>query len=180
VDAEIENVSRMYPERVVLKNADFTTAALRENLLKLPADVVHLASHGEFLGRSEDCFFLTKDGKVSLDQLEEMIRPKKFAGIPVGLLCLSACRTAAGDDKAALGLAGAGVKSGARSVLATLWYVEDRVTADIMTGFHQRLCNQPGINKAEALRQSQLEVLREDSSLHPSFWAPFILVGSWK
>ena len=180
VDAEIDGIAALYPGKVVLKNNDFTTAAIRENLLTLPAEVVHIASHGEFLGRAEECFLLTRDGRISLDQLDEMIRPKKFVGIPVGLLCLSACRTAAGDDRAALGLAGAAVKSGARSVLATLWYVEDRTTSEIMTGFHRRLRSHPEMAKAEALRQAQLEILRRDPNIHPSFWAPFILVGSWK
>ncbi len=180
VEAEIDDIARLYPEKVVLKNNDFTTAAVRENLLNLPADVVHIASHGEFLGRAEECFLLTSDGRITLDQLEEMIRPKKFVGTPVGLLCLSACRTAAGDDRAALGLAGASVKSGARSVLASLWYIEDTVTAEIMVGFHRRLREHPQESKAEALRQAQLVILREDPSAHPSFWAPFILVGSWQ
>ena len=180
VEAEIDGIAGLYPEKVVLKNNDFTTAAVRENLLTIPADVVHIASHGEFLGRAEECFLVTRDGRITLDQLDEMIRPKKFVGIPVGLLCLSACRTAAGDDRAALGLAGAGVKSGARSVLATLWYVEDRTTGEIMTGFHRRLRAHPENGKAEALRQAQLEILRKDPNIHPSFWAPFILVGSWK
>lgn len=180
VEAEIDSIASMYPEKVVLKNNDFTTAAVREKLLELPADIVHIASHGEFLGRAEECFLVTRDGRITLDQLEEMIRPKKFVGIPVGLLCLSACRTAAGDDRAALGLAGAAVKSGARSVLATLWYVDDQTTAGIMTGFHRRLHAHPELGKAEALRQAQLEVLRADPNIHPSFWAPFVLVGSWK
>lgn len=180
VDTEIANITPLYADEVILKNQDFTTAAIRWNLLDLPVDVVHFASHGEFLGRAEECFLLTHDGSITLDQLEEMIRPKKFVGIPVGLLCLSACRTAAGDDRAALGLAGASVKSGARSVLATLWYVEDRTTAEIMTGFHRRLRENPPVGKAEALRQAQLDILRADPNTHPSRWAPFVLVGSWQ
>jgi CHAT domain-containing protein/tetratricopeptide (TPR) repeat protein len=180
VSSELDNIAGMYADKVVLKNGKFTSAALRENLLNLPVDVVHLATHGEFLGRADECFLLTHDGKIRLDQVEEMIRPKKFVGIPVGLLCLSACRTAAGDDRAALGLAGASVKSGARSVLATLWNIQDNTTAEIMTSFHRLLCDNPKQGKAEALRQAQLSILRKDPNSHPSLWAPFVLVGAWQ
>ncbi|MEO5714041.1 MAG: CHAT domain-containing protein [Luteolibacter sp.] len=180
VNGELDNIAGMYADKVVLKNGNFTTAAIRENLLNLPVDVVHLATHGEFLGRADECFLLTHDGRITLDQVEEMIRPKKFVGIPVGLLCLSACRTAAGDDRAALGLAGASVKSGARSVLATLWNIQDNTTAEIMTSFHRQLREDPKSGKAEALRQAQLSILHKDPNSHPSLWAPFVLIGAWQ
>ncbi|MCW1925194.1 CHAT domain-containing protein [Luteolibacter arcticus] len=181
VTGELERVSDMYATRRVLMNGEFTSEAIRASLVDTPADIVHLASHGEFLGRAGGCFLLTHDGRITLDDLEVMIRPRKFVGTPVNLLCLSACRTAAGDDRAALGLAGASVKSGARSVLATLWYVEDQSAAEVMTGFHRYLRDHPkGRAKADALRHAQLEVLRRDRDVHPSRWAPFVLVGSWR
>jgi CHAT domain-containing protein len=181
VAGELERVSGLYAQRQVLLNGQFTSEAIRTSLTNSTADIVHLASHGEFLGRAGGCFLLTHDGRVTLDDLEVMIRPRKYVGTPVNLLCLSACRTAAGDDRAALGLAGASVKSGARSVLATLWYVKDDSTAEIMTGFHRYLRDHPkGRGKAEALRHAQLEFLQRDRSTHPTRWAPFILVGSWR
>ena len=181
VAGELESVSGMYSTRQVLLNGEFTSHAIRSNLSNSSADIVHLASHGEFLGRAGGCFLLTHDGRVTLDDLEVMIRPRKFVGTPVNLLCLSACKTAAGDDRAALGLAGASVKSGARSVLATLWYVEDQSTAEIMTRFHRYLRDQPkGRAKADALRRAQLDFLQRDRNVHPSRWAPFILVGAWR
>ena len=114
-----------------------------------------------------------------MDELEEMIRPRKFTGTPVELLCLSACRTAAGDDRAALGLAGAAVKSGARSVAATLWYVNDQAASTLMAGFH-RHWHRGGMPKAAALRRAQLDLLEKDPLSHPHLWAPFILIGDWK
>jgi CHAT domain-containing protein len=180
VALEVNGIAPLYPDREVLRDRDFTAAAIADGLLKSKADVVHLASHGEFLGRAENCYLLTHDGRITLDQIEMMIRPRKFVGTPVSLLCLSACRTAAGDDRAALGLAGATVKSGARSVLATLWYVEDQSAAALMTSFHRHLRGSSSGNKAEALRRAQLDVLQADHSAHPSRWAPFVLVGSWR
>jgi CHAT domain-containing protein len=181
VAGELERVSGMYAQRQVLLNGQFTSEAIRASLSNSPADIVHLASHGEFLGRAGGCFLLTHDGRITLDDLEVMIRPRKYVGTPVNLLCLSACRTAAGDDRAALGLAGASVKSGARSVLATLWNVKDESPAEIVTDFHRYLRDHPkGLGKAEALRRAQLEFLQRDRTTHPTRWAPFILVGAWR
>ena len=59
---------------------------------------------------------LTYDDYLTLDDLENLIRPSSYRGAPVELLTLSACQTAAGgDDKAALGLAGVAIKAGGAS-----------------------------------------------------------------
>jgi CHAT domain-containing protein len=99
-------------------------------------------------------------------------------GIPLELLVLSACQTAYGDKRAALGLAGLAVRSGARSTVATLWSVNDRSTAELMTQFYQNL-TQTNSQRAESLRQAQLSLLAQKQYEHPYYWAPFILVGNW-
>jgi CHAT domain-containing protein len=91
---------------------------------------------------------------------------------------LSACQTADGDRRAALGLAGVAVRSGARSTLATLWPVDDRSTSLLMVQFYQQL-SQPNHTRAEALRQAQIALLKQPNFRHPFYWAPFILVGNW-
>ena len=108
-----------------------------------------------------------------------MIRPRKYVGQPVEMLALSACRTAAGDDRAALGLAGVAVKSGARSAFATLWYVDDAVSGALVADFYRRLVADPEISKAEALRQAQLEVMKDPRNAHPRAWAPYMIIGNW-
>ncbi|MCU0779056.1 MAG: CHAT domain-containing protein [Akkermansiaceae bacterium] len=178
--SEIRGVARIYPSSVLLENAEFTAARVDDEIKNSSVGLVHLASHGEFTGRAGGCFLLTHDGRITLDDIEGMIRPKKFTETPVDLLCLSGCRTAAGDDRAALGLAGAGVKAGVRSVVASLWYVEDSTTAELMSDFHRRLRDQAAGGKAAALRGAQLELLKRDPNAHPSLWAPFILIGEWR
>jgi CHAT domain-containing protein len=71
---------------------------------------------------------------------------------------LSACRSAVGDQNAELGLAGLAVAAGVKSVLASTWYVSDEGTLVFMTEFYQQLQNSP--IKAEALRQTQMQLLR--------------------
>jgi len=97
----------------------------------------------------------------------------------VELLTLSACQTAAGDDRAALGLAGVAVKAGARSVLATLWSVHDESAARLMGQFYSHLRNDPGITKARALQLAQTALLRDPAFDHPCYWAPYLIIGNW-
>jgi CHAT domain-containing protein len=91
---------------------------------------------------------------------------------------LSACETAAGDDRAALGLAGVALQAGARTAVATLWFINDQSTADMVSEFYRQLEN-PNTSKAEALRASQLFLLEQPQFRHPSYWAPFLLIGNW-
>jgi CHAT domain-containing protein len=96
----------------------------------------------------------------------------------VEILTLSACKTAAGDDRSALGLAGLAVKTGARSALAALWEVDDAATSQLMPGFYRNLL-EPGVNKAEALRLAQRAIMADRATVHPFYWAPFLLIGNW-
>lgn len=92
---------------------------------------------------------------------------------------LSACQTAAGDDRAALGLAGIAVRAGARSTIASLWKVNDAATAELMVGLYERL-SVGQVDKAQALQQAQLDVLHTAPTSHPYYWAAFVLVGNWQ
>jgi CHAT domain-containing protein len=98
--------------------------------------------------------------------------------VPLELLVLSACQTASGDERAALGLAGVAVRSGARSTVATLWSVSDEAAAALMIQFYQEL-TQPGMTKAEALRRAQISLLKQPKFRPPFYWSPFVLVGNW-
>lgn len=91
---------------------------------------------------------------------------------------MSACQTALGDNRAALGLAGVAVRSGARSTLATLWSVSDESTVELMSEFYRAIATSE-VNKAEALRQAQIALLKNSQFQHPFFWAPFVLIGNW-
>jgi CHAT domain-containing protein len=111
--------------------------------------------------------------------LDTLLRAREQGELnPIELLVLSACQTATGDRRAALGLAGLAVRSGARSTLATLWSVNDRSTALFMVEFYREL-GQPGVTKAQAVRNAQLALLKQPQYEHPYYWAPFILLGNW-
>ncbi|MDW8200635.1 MAG: CHAT domain-containing protein [Cyanobacteriota bacterium SKYGB_h_bin112] len=176
VETEIATIAPNLPS-VTLLNQDFTAERLEQQLKSAPFPVIHLATHGQFSSNPNETFILAWNQRISLSKLEEILKILEYRPTPIELLILSACQTAAGDDRASLGLAGVAVRSGARSTLATLWAVEDQSTADLMIEFYRQV-TQPGITRAEALRRAQLKLLRGNYE-HPYFWAPFVLVGNW-
>ena len=90
---------------------------------------------------------------------------------------MSACRTAAGDDKSALGLAGVAIKAGARSAVASLWFVSDEASTHLIELFYDKLST--GMSKAQAMRQAQLEMIEDRRFRHPGYWSPFLVIGNW-
>jgi CHAT domain-containing protein len=178
VAEEVEQISTNIPSQVFL-NERFTSTALENKISTVPATVVHLATHGQFSSKPEDTFLLTWDGRLNLNALSELLKARQQeTSEPIELLVLSACQTATGDKRAALGLAGLAVRSGVRSTIATLWSVNDQSTAEVMVELYRHLAKTNG-NRAEALRQAQLSLLNQKKYQHPYYWAAFILVGNW-
>ncbi len=176
VPRELEGIQSEVPSSKELLNQQFTETNLQNELMAAPFSVVHLATHGEFSSDPEKTFILTWDALLNVNEFDNLLRDShENRSSIIELLVLSACKTAEGDKRAALGLAGVAVRAGARSTLATLWSVDDRSTADLMSEFYREL--NAGVNKAEALQHAQLAVFASEKS--PYFWAPFVLVGNW-
>jgi CHAT domain-containing protein len=179
VETEVKTIAQTVSSSTLLNQA-FTGQALADRIKDSRADIVHLATHGQFSSRLEDTFLLTWDGRVNVKELSELLRSREGRkSQAIELLVLSACDTATGDDRAALGLAGLAVKSGARSTIATLWPVKDKAASLIMTEFYKHL-QKPHVNKAEALRQAQLYLLQKTDFREPFFWSGVVLVGNWQ
>jgi CHAT domain-containing protein/tetratricopeptide (TPR) repeat protein len=123
----------------------------------------------------------------------------------VELVVLSACETGLGkvaDGEGVFGLQRAFGLAGARTVVASLWKVDDATTQELMGEFYRNLWRQrPGLGKLEALRRAQRAMIRDDDrdrgrlrdaddrppagsisgrSLPPSYWAAFTLDGDWR
>jgi CHAT domain-containing protein len=140
--------------------------------------IVHIASHGQFAPDAAESFLLTAHGRLTMTQLAQMVGRLRFRDQPLDLLTFSACETAQGNDRAALGLAGVAIQSGARSALATLWQVSDEASAALMQAFYQHL-HEPGVSRAQALQQAQVKLLKQERFADPFFWAPFLLINNW-
>lgn len=178
VEKELTEIKSEVPGELLL-NENFTKAAIEKAIDSVPFPVVHLATHGQFSSNAEDTFILAWDQRLNVNQLNNLLRSREESGRgTIELLVLSACQTATGDKRAALGLAGVAVRAGARSTLATLWLVDDAATAQLMIRFYQELTDTK-ITKAEALRRAQIALLKNDQYQQPRFWAPFVLVGNW-
>jgi CHAT domain-containing protein len=173
------------PGRILLDPA-FSRDAFRAGLHQ-GYPVVHVASHFVFNPISDvQSFLLLGDGKLSLAEIRTN---DEYTFLGVDLLALSACDTAAGPKGNGQEIDGLGFladEKGAHAVLATLWSVDDKSTASLMTHFYSELESDPGVSKAEALRRAQLALLDSTPSVNgvsgnfnrPFFWAPFILLGN--
>ncbi|HTL59844.1 MAG TPA: CHAT domain-containing protein [Candidatus Limnocylindrales bacterium] len=178
VPAEMHSLETIYPAEKLV-NESFTLNELERKLDEEQFSIIHIASHGQFNRDVHKTFVLTYDTKLTLNTLEALIRPAQYRGRPLELLVLSACQTAAGDDRAALGLAGVAVKAGARSALASLWFVNDQSTSALISEVYRQLRSSPSISKAKALQAAQIKLLNDRRYRHPCYWSPFLLIGNW-
>ena len=102
--------------------------------------------------------------------------------LPVELVVLSACQTALGKNIRGEGLVGLTrgfMYAGAARVVASLWYVDDVATAQLMSQFYQGML-QDGLSPVEALRAAQLKMWQEEGSQSPYYWGAFTLQGEWR
>ncbi len=181
-------------------NQAFTINNLKRQLDSGSFGIVHLATHAEFKpGKPGNSYIQFWENQLKLDQMQQF----NWNNPPIELLVLSACKTAVGDADVELGFAGLAFQSGVKSALASLWYVSDTGTLALMSEFYQQL--KTTRTKAEALRQTQLGMIRGDIRLqegelllsrgeiplppeivnsgennlsHPYYWAAFSLIGS--
>lgn len=179
VRVELEEIATLIPQEQQLLDRAFTTANATAAIARSPASILHLATHGQFGRRASDTFVLTWDGRLTIDALQQLVEEReRETGRILEWLILSACSTAAGDDRATFGLAGMAVRSGARSTLGALWPLADDATAAFMSHFYEALAI-PGTTRAQAVREAQLALMRDRRFSDPFFWAPFVLVGNW-
>lgn len=138
---------------------------------------MHLAAHATMGGTlASSRVHLWGAQPLTAQDLDQ--KPLADALVAVRLVVFSACSSAASRGDLALGLAGV-AESGARSVLGSLWNVDDASTATLMAAFYSawRSPQAPGV--AGALASAQAALRRVRGYEHPYFWAPFTVVGRW-
>jgi filamentous hemagglutinin family protein len=201
VPVELDVITQQLWKGKSFLNEGFTLNNLQSQ--RQPFQIIHLATHADFQpGDSSNSYIQLWDSQLKMNQLRLMRWNQPFQ---VELLVLSACRTAVGDLEAELGFGGLAVQAGVKSALASLWYVSDGGTLALMSEFYRQL-SQPDVTiKAEALRRTQIAMLRgqlrlEEGELrgpgfrrsiplppelegnqdfsHPSYWAAFTMIGS--
>lgn len=179
IKSELDAITKAGVSTTSLLNKDFKRKKLEKEVNTASFNVVHLATHGQFSSRAEDTFILAADALINVREFDTLFGSRDINRPgAVELLVLSACQTAAGDNRAALGLAGAAVRAGARSTLASLWQIDDSSTALFIGDFYQEL-KSGNVTKAEALRHAQLKLLQHPNYQAPSFWGAYVLIGNW-
>ncbi len=178
VEQELAQIQSEVSAQIIL-DRQFTTETFQKQIESLPVPIVHLATHGQFSSNADETFILAWDEKININELRQLLQTRdESQPEAIELLVLSACQTAKGDKRAALGLAGVAVRAGARSTVASLWPVDDKSTAILMSQFYRELANNQ-LTKAEALRRAQLALLQNPQYQGSVFWAPYVLVGNW-
>ena len=183
-DQEARAIASLYSEEKVRM---FLREEAREEEVKTEefqgCRILHFATHGvldETVPRRSGVV-LALDGDPTEDgflQIHEIFNLRLNADIVV----LSACQTGLGRlvrGEGIIGVSRAFFYAGASSVVASLWSVNDRSTALLMTHFYEGL--KDGMEKRKALREAKLNLLAQGGRLaHPYYWAPFVLMGDYK
>jgi CHAT domain-containing protein len=179
VKNELNEIQELGVKTTTLLDDKFRSTILEKTINQQPYRIVHLATHGKFSSKATDTFILAYDKRIYVGELDTLLKSRgEKRSEPVELLVLSACETAAGDNRATLGLAGVAIKAGARSTLASLWNINDDSTAFFISEFYRQLTSGK-TTKSEALRQAQIKMLKSDNYSRSAQWAPYVLVGNW-
>jgi CHAT domain-containing protein len=144
--------------------------------------IVHFATHGLLNSKHPELSGLVlslvnkkgglQDGFLRLQDIYNL-------NLPADLIVLSACQTALGQDvrgEGLIGLTRGFLYAGAARVMASLWKVDDKSTAEYMKLFYQTLLREK-THPAAAMRKSQLSLMAQKRWQSPYYWAAFVLQG---
>ncbi|MFK7934526.1 MAG: CHAT domain-containing protein [Saprospiraceae bacterium] len=143
---------------------------------------LHLSSHARMNDWKPEYSYVsfTQPLDDSLDKSKILYVDDLYnVSLNADMVVLSACETAAGKlsrGEGIISLARAFSYAGARSIITTLWRVNDQKSADLMIDFYENLAD--GNSKDAALRNAQLDFIEEGTAAHPYFWAGFVPLGN--
>ena len=180
--AEIDGIAKLFAED---ERAIFFGEAANEENVKAQERLghyrmVHFSTHGyvnETRPRFSGLVLSLPSGKLASTE-DGLLSAYEIFNLKLNanLVVLSACETGLGKEvkgEGLMSLTRAFMYAGTPSVVVSLWNVNDESAADLMIRFYRNL--KTGMNKGKALRQAQLETIRDNG--FPFFWAPFVLVG---
>ena len=183
---EAEEIARLAGDKRNLKALDFSASRSLVTKANL-ADyrIVHFATHGLINNQNPDL------SGVVLSLVDEQGRPQNGflrlydiynLKLDADLVVLSACQTALGKEVKGEGLVGLTrgfMYAGSPRVVASLWRIDDRATADIMKRFYEAMLKD-GMRPAAALRAAQISMSQDKRWHSPHYWAAFTLQGEWR
>ena len=177
-EREVAGVASQFTQVTKLLGAQATSAQLQQ--IGAGTRYIHLATHGILDSVDPKKSYLLVSGKPGSNHLTmPEIYDLKLDG--VRLVTLSACETAreGGTPGSEISsLAEAFSVAGTNSVVASLWSVSDEATEKLMVEFYKGLHNKHSL--ASSLQEAELSVMKNPSTAHPFFWAPFLVLGDWR
>lgn len=185
-EKEADTVAQYFPDITPLKKEAATETAVKAEMGS--KELIHFGTHGEFSEKA-----LNSKIVLSADaQNDGFLTAGEMFNLTLNayLVTLSACQSgqvggykkgsfSAGDDL--VGLSRSLLFAGAENILATLWFVDDKATAEVMRIFYNRYLAK-GYSIPAALREAQLSVLNSDENddwKYPFFWAPYFHTGTF-
>ncbi len=175
---EIESISKHFTEALLYRNDEATKEKFISDIEG--ASIIHIAAHATASTDVGDnyIYFCSQDSSadyaLSLTELYGM-------NIPADLVTLSACETGVGKtltSEGVLSISRGFAYAGSKSVVNSLWSVDDESTSIIMTDMYKYLDR--GDRKDVALRKAKLDYINKASSVrekHPFYWAGFVAIG---
>ncbi len=178
-DDEVHKLGSFFDSKTLLKGeatlSNFKTNSSRFNIF-------HLATHASANDEYPDYSYLAfTDTKDSAQGNILYIKDLYNMTLPVDMVTLSACQTGIGKlqkGQGMMSLSKGFYYAGAKSLVNTLWKINDKSTVKLMEYFYEGLSK--GYSKSEALRKAKLKYLEttEDEFLrHPYYWAAFVVSG---
>jgi tetratricopeptide (TPR) repeat protein len=180
-EMEVKELKKLYADAAIYVRKQAT----KERVLSLPStfSAIHFATHGILdYGHIENSYLVLApengepgSGHLTIDEVTQMTNL-----YDTRLVTLSACNTAIGTEMVKgwlINPANAFLRSGVRTVVASLWQVDDAATSILMKEFYKNLKTMDAV---DALRNAQLSLMRDSRFVQPYFWAGFVLMGQWR
>ncbi|MDR3610025.1 MAG: CHAT domain-containing protein [Ignavibacteriaceae bacterium] len=170
---EVSSIGKIVNADKILTDKNATETNFKRNApLK---SIIHLSTHSFLFNKQPVIFFSNindpyNDGFLEAGEIVQLT-------LNSDLVVLSSCNSGLGridESEGIIGMSKAFFEAGARSIVVSLWEVNDKYTSKFMTLFYQKLSD--GLDKSEALRQAKIEFIKEYSP-NPYYWGAFILSG---
>ncbi len=178
-EKEAQHLMDNFPGSEAYFGTEATLKTFKENASRF--SIIHLGTHGCFdlegcqdLGMKANTILFANNEQYDIARAEEELLFRNTE-----LVVLSACETAKeanANGKEFSGLAYVLKRAGAKTVIGSLWKIDDNASANIMIQFYTNI--QQGMSKSEAMRQAKLSHLKTGEKSHPYYWSPFILIGN--
>lgn len=180
-ELEVQDIKKLFPDATIFVRDEAT-----EDKAKFAGEefnVMHFATHGNLDYEDFSKSFLTMAGNPAKSE-DGMLTLEELWGMDVmnhlNIVVLSACQTAVtkgSHENSPVSPASGFLQNGVKSVIATLWKVDDHATSVLISNFYKNLKTMDAV---DALRTAQVSLSQEPKYSHPYYWAGIVLLGDWR